>query len=172
LSDNGCRAKRFRILQILFVPELAVASLAVAPRPASAHPAAGSWSDNHQLCTSTSSCVTSGRLVRLWQNILLARNLDISCMYVDGLFGPNTRRVTMSWQASEGIAADGWVGPQTWSRAAGHLARTPERDEIGQVHYIYVDREGGRSIRLFREANTSIWWYQDRCGDIWRRADH
>jgi peptidoglycan hydrolase-like protein with peptidoglycan-binding domain len=52
-----------------------------------------------------------GDAVRIWQGIAAAAQ--------DGLFGPETERLTKAWQSAHGLVADGIVGPATWG-AAGY----------------------------------------------------
>lgn len=41
---------------------------------------------------------------------------------IDGLYGPVTERAVKAFQAREGLAQDGIVGPATWSRLVSNLA--------------------------------------------------
>ncbi|UPY36590.1 peptidoglycan-binding protein [Sediminicoccus sp. KRV36] len=45
----------------------------------------------------------------------------------DGVFGPMTRDAVLAFQRREGLAADGVIGPQTWSRLAGQPGLRRER---------------------------------------------
>jgi peptidoglycan hydrolase-like protein with peptidoglycan-binding domain len=46
---------------------------------------------------------------------------------VDGIFGPNTERAVKEFQTNNGLAADGSVGPKTWT--ALEEAFTSQRSE-------------------------------------------
>lgn len=50
--------------------------------------------------------------IRQWQTQMAARGWTIGA---DGLYGPQSEDVARSFQAEKGLAADGLVGPQTWS---------------------------------------------------------
>ena len=56
--------------------------------------------------------------VKTWQRI-------VGASPIDGLFGPNTDRLTRSWQTANGLVADGIVGPASWSKALGKQISTP-----------------------------------------------
>ncbi|QRO01088.1 peptidoglycan-binding protein [Archangium violaceum] len=43
----------------------------------------------------------------------------------DGVFGPKTKAAVLAFQRSQGIAADGIVGPQTWGRLKGASGPAP-----------------------------------------------
>lgn len=44
---------------------------------------------------------------------------------VDGIYGPNTRQAVERFQRSQGLVADGIVGPQTWARLQQSSAPAP-----------------------------------------------
>ncbi|NUQ89891.1 MAG: hypothetical protein HOQ43_15695, partial [Glycomyces artemisiae] len=55
---------------MLLVIAIAMGVVAATPSVASAAYITGGWNDNPTLCSSSSSCMTSGNVVRMWQNIL------------------------------------------------------------------------------------------------------
>lgn len=56
----------------------------------------------------------SGDDVRQWQQQMAARGWRIT---VDGVFGEQSRKVCVDFQAEKGLAVDGVVGPTTWAKA-------------------------------------------------------
>ncbi|WP_257461223.1 peptidoglycan-binding protein [Archangium lipolyticum] len=66
-----------------------------------------------------------GPAVRELQTLLKSKGFNPGA--ADGVFGPKTKAAVLSFQRSQGIAADGIVGPQTWGRlkGAGGPAPTP-----------------------------------------------
>ena len=56
---------------------------------------------------------SSGTGVRQLQQALANRGYSLT---VDGAFGPMTKNAVMSFQRSQGIAADGIVGSVTWGK--------------------------------------------------------
>jgi Putative peptidoglycan binding domain len=52
--------------------------------------------------------------VELVQCVLNAWNEDLTPLAVDGIYGPKTTARVKSFQGSEGLGADGVVGPNTW----------------------------------------------------------
>jgi hypothetical protein len=52
---------------------------------------------------------STGPAVVKWQQIIKASP--------DGKFGPQTKQLTIAWQKSRGLVADGIVGPKTWAAA-------------------------------------------------------
>jgi len=64
--------------------------------------------------------------VSWWQIVLnrwLSRHSNATLLIPDGVFGPLTEAATLAFQRSQGLAADGIAGPETW-RAAGRLNLT------------------------------------------------
>lgn len=54
----------------------------------------------------------TGEFVRLLQDKLTAQGFSLA---VDGVFGRETRRAVRAFQAEQGLAVDGIVGPVTWA---------------------------------------------------------
>ena len=52
--------------------------------------------------------------IRTWQARMAERGWHIE---VDGIYGPQTRRIAMAFQAEKGLVVDGLVGPATWAAA-------------------------------------------------------
>jgi len=52
-----------------------------------------------------------GEAVYEWQRLL--RDYGYGWIAIDGIFGPETERLTRAWQTSRGIVVDGIVGPQS-----------------------------------------------------------
>lgn len=79
--------------------------------------AAAAWDATHQPTSCTARdwyYGTSGSCVQEIQRLL---NAEIGAgLTVDGRFGGDTRQAVVFFQKSQGISADGIVGPQTWSR--------------------------------------------------------
>lgn len=46
--------------------------------------------------------------------------LGFNCGAVDGIFGPKTKAAVVSFQRANGLAADGIIGPLTWSKLFGN----------------------------------------------------
>jgi peptidoglycan hydrolase-like protein with peptidoglycan-binding domain len=52
--------------------------------------------------------------IRTWQHQMAARGWSIG---VDGLYGPESESVCRQFQSEKGLAVDGLVGPNTWSKS-------------------------------------------------------
>jgi hypothetical protein len=59
----------------------------------------------------------SGSDVEAWQ--LFLRGQELAELEIDGKYGPRTVALTKAFQASQGLVADGIVGPRTFARAQG-----------------------------------------------------
>ena len=57
---------------------------------------------------------SKGEEVRKLQNLL--NPFSGNALNPDGDFGSQTQKAVMAFQASQGLAADGIVGPMTWAR--------------------------------------------------------
>ncbi len=72
-----------------------------------------SYSSSGSASGSTVRLGSTGTAVRELQQALVNKGYSLS---VDGAFGPMTQNAVISFQRSVGIAADGVVGPVTWSK--------------------------------------------------------
>lgn len=160
---------------------MCLAMLVGLPSTASAHGAAGHWSDNHQLCVSSSSCLHSGYIVRAWQTILRHFVVDhgqngswfrYGCWFVDGSYGPNTANATKELQGKLGLAKDGWVGPNTWTRMYDRLSRATRLDTSGWIGYELVGYQGVGPVLFHKGRSTGSWMFYDDCAGIWRLMNH
>lgn len=71
--------------------------------------------------------------VRSLQHLLRARNHPVA---VDGNFGPNTESAVRAFQQSKGLAADGIVGPQTWSKLVVQVKKGSTGDAVCAVQEV------------------------------------
>jgi hypothetical protein len=154
------------VAAVVFVPVLAA--------PASAHQSDSAMRYFHDLCTSSSSCVTKGNLVRFWQNILVSRwmqDATLNCQFVDGSFGTNTKAYTREWQSSWGLSDDGRVGDNTWGELSSLLVATSANSY--SVTYKYQPNSAYVAIYADRAHATGKWRFQDFCdGRTWKPMTH
>jgi murein L,D-transpeptidase YcbB/YkuD len=68
--------------------------------------------------------------VRTLQFLLRARRHPVT---VDGIFGPLTDKAVRDFQREKGLAVDGIVGPNTWSRLVVEVKRGSEGDAVRGV---------------------------------------
>ena len=59
---------------------------------------------------------SKGNKVRVLQELLLGRGYDLGTYGADGDFGATTHRRVVSFQATQGLSADGIVGENTWRK--------------------------------------------------------
>lgn len=59
---------------------------------------------------------SKGDKVRVLQELLLGRGYDLGTYGADGDFGATTHRRVVSFQATQGLSADGIVGDATWKK--------------------------------------------------------
>jgi len=82
-----------------------------APAPTPPPPAAPTWPGRYLMVQKP---MMKGDDVRKWQAQMKERGWTIG---VDGYFGEESRKVAMQFQIEKGLAADGIVGPNTWTKA-------------------------------------------------------
>jgi peptidoglycan hydrolase-like protein with peptidoglycan-binding domain len=71
--------------------------------------------------------------VRSLQQLLRARNHPVA---VDGIFGPNTEAAVKAFQQSNGLAADGIVGPLTWRKLIVQVKKGSSGDAVRGVQEV------------------------------------
>jgi peptidoglycan hydrolase-like protein with peptidoglycan-binding domain len=71
--------------------------------------------------------------VRPLQQLLCARHHDVT---VDGIYGPRTESAVKAFQQDKSLAADGIVGPATWSRLVVHVKRGSTGDAVRAVQEV------------------------------------
>jgi cell wall-associated NlpC family hydrolase len=64
-----------------------------------------------------------GPAVKELQTLLKSKGFNPGA--ADGVFGPKTKAAVLAFQRSQGITADGIVGPQTWGRLKGTSGPAP-----------------------------------------------
>ena len=110
--------------------------------------ATGSWANN---CT-----VSEGSVSHLVLGVQQVLNGFGSCgeLVADGDFGPMTQAAVRCWQADDGIASDGIVGPVTWSEMQASLRKGPA---VGQ--WQYYSSYGNPAVNNFLQWTPSGAWY-------------
>ena len=68
--------------------------------------------------------------VQTVQHLLRAHGQTVA---VDGIFGAQTEAAVRAFQGSQGLAADGIVGPQTWPRLIVQVQRGSQGDAVRGV---------------------------------------
>lgn len=92
------------------------ASAAYTP-PGCATAATDAWTAN---CWVSGTGITAGPYVAAVQSVLRSEFLYSGCM--DGIWGPTTEAAVKSFQANNGLTADGIVGSATWGALHSDLA--------------------------------------------------
>src|SRR4051812_45680368 len=114
----GDRRRTLTVLMALVAA--VVVTTAVAPAPASAASAIP------QLAQGAGMGAKPSAAVRRVQRVLHSRGYSLGQPGVDGRFGPLTDAAVRRFQADNGLAADGIVGPKT-RRAVSRIARRQQR---------------------------------------------
>jgi peptidoglycan hydrolase-like protein with peptidoglycan-binding domain len=73
---------------------------------------------------------SNGHPIKTLQDLLRARGHGL---VVDGAFGPQTEAAVKAFQASQGLAADGIVGPITWTALVVEVKQGSEGEAVKGV---------------------------------------
>ncbi len=105
-----------------------------------------------------------GDLVGFWQAILEADGWYNKCVSrypnnsIDGSFGTNTDSSTRTWQSRRGLAADGSVGPATWTKAYSRtIPRKGYLDDHQKIMTIYLGTAYEVVTNRYLPTDQS-WW--------------
>lgn len=123
--------------------------------------------------------------VRTLQGALKALGLYAGA--IDGAFGPRTLAAVKAYQAANGLAVDGIVGPATWTAllapvvrapypiprcwplrcladgrkpqiTSGHKSRNPDRSNHNGVDIMYRYKAGDPPVKIGDSGRTKTWW--------------
>lgn len=165
------RTKAFAARTASVAAALIAATLATASPASATTPVSGTWGDNPTLCATSSSCLKTGNVVRMWQTILYSEGLYSD---IDGVYGTNTANATKAWQKSHGLAADadGWVGPTTWNKAYSTYIQLPDGTHPyncdGNLTYAYYCLSYSPDTELrANHTNGDAWAFAYEKGGIW-----
>lgn len=66
----------------------------------------------------------------------------------DGIFGPNTTKLSKAWQARNGLTADGIIGPASWGKAlsSGTVFKTVATAQAKQADAIAAVKPAGAKV--------------------------
>ena len=165
-SNPALSRPRRTALAVLTALAMAV-SLVAAPSPARADAAKGNWNTFHTICNGCT--VDEGNLIRFWQTIVMARFYGsyyaMTCSFVDGSFGPNTRDWTERMQRQLGVDDDGVVGPNTWTAVRNQLVLVSSGTTTNIYRYQDSDGvSGAYPVRISYYRSTGYWRFYDDCG--------
>jgi Putative peptidoglycan binding domain len=117
-------------------------------------------------CTVGSGYDTAANYITGIQRIL--KGLGFYGGSIDGLWGPLSQGATQNYQASEGIAADGIVGPNTWGHLYGEIFFCTT---AAPYKYYRAPWSQDPCVGSFRYAyNTSLLWYIKKLNGTWHVA--
>jgi len=93
--------------------------------------------------------------VRPLQRLLCARGHAVS---VDGIFGPRTEAAVEAFQRSRSLAADGIVGPATWSRLVVQIQRGSSGDAVRALQEVikFHDQSDGEGPGVHVDGSFGI----------------
>jgi peptidoglycan hydrolase-like protein with peptidoglycan-binding domain len=91
----------------------------------------------------------------------LLNDLNYKCGAVDGIFGKATKAAVVEFQKTNGLAADGIVGPKTWDK----LFNKPVKAKLEVVYYSQKDsRWGGKMYSSTGNKSQTI--ASSGCGPV------
>lgn len=73
---------------------------------------------------------SNGHPIKTLQYLLRARGPSV---VIDGVFGPHTEAAVKAFQTSRGLAADGIVGPMTWTAIVVQVKQGSQGDAVRGV---------------------------------------
>jgi len=99
-------------------------------------------------------------VVGFWQALLGGK----ACLTIDGIYGPETKSITKSWQADIAhVTVDGVVGPNTWLYT--EFAQAP-----GPLPFYRLVSDGGVYWHYYTGTlDVSLYWNTANpyTGDMW-----
>jgi hypothetical protein len=92
--------------------------------------------------------------VRTLQQLLRARNHPVA---IDGIFGPDTEAAVKAFQQSKGLAADGIVGPLTWTKLIVQVQTGSTGDAVRGVQEVmkFHDQSDGEGPPIHSTASSA-----------------
>jgi hypothetical protein len=113
------------------------------------------WGDEGTISTASYS---SSNATCLWQRVLWAEGL-LSYASIDGIFGPNTKAATESFQGRySDLTNDGKAGPNTWGKADNKFTnKQTYADGSGTATY----SGSFSSFTITRGTDGRHRWFQD-----------
>lgn len=73
---------------------------------------------------------------------------------IDGIFGPQTQAAVLGFQRSQGLVADGIVGPKTWAALGVDCQQPPSTCPVGTIPYTI--KSGDTLYLIAIRFNTSV----------------
>ena len=116
------------------------------------------WGDEGTL---SSNHFRNSGATQLWQWVLFAdgaiesNGTPYDVADIDCDFGPNTTYATKDWQRSQGLSADGLVGPLTFGKADNKLVEIPLFFNPRAWNVKYVGK--AHTVYLYRELDQGYW---------------
>jgi peptidoglycan hydrolase-like protein with peptidoglycan-binding domain len=87
----------------------------------------------------------TGPTVYAVQYLLRHRGYNIAA---DGNFGTQTKTSVQAFQASQGLTADGIVGPQTWPKLIATVQQGSSNEAVRAVQYLLKNKHGFNDVNV------------------------